>query len=187
MDQRIRINVADDVFMRESRCGSTNLIFMYRGRCRRLCSLRRFDVARATHSTAGAAAALARQVLPCTMDASVSEVIRTNVSARMLFTKVYNNDTEKTVIAGGLCFIHTPPRHAFMNMHQLVPSYTTSGRQQHGSDVLASDHTRLPPPSSPLSLFAPVLEYCGLSAAIHVFDSFHRLMYTGGTCVPDTT
>ena len=102
------------------------------------------------------------------MGASVSEVVRTNVSARMLFTKVYNNDTEKTVIAGGLCFIHTPPRHAFMNMHQLVPSYTTSGRQQ-------------------LSLFAPVLEYCGLSAPIHVFDSFHRLMYTGGTCVPDTT
>ena len=94
------------------------------------------------------------------MDASVSEVIRTNVSARMLFTKVYNNDTEKTVIAGG-----------FMTMHQLVPSYTT----------------RLPPPSSPLSLFAPVLEYCGLSAPIDVFDAFHRLMYTGGTRVPDTT
>ena len=105
------------------------------------------------------------------MDASVSEVIRTNGYARMLFTKVYNNDTEKTVIAGGLCFIHTPPRHAFMNMHQLVPSYTT----------------RLPLPSSLLSLFAPVLEYCGLSAPIDVFDSFHRLMYTGGTCVPDTT
>ena len=56
------------------------------------------------------------------MDASVSEVIRTNGYARMLFTKVYNNDTEKTVIAGGLCFIHTPPRHACMNM----PSYTTA-------------------------------------------------------------
>ena len=56
------------------------------------------------------------------MDAFASEVIRTNVSARMLFTKVYNNDTEKTVIAGGLCFIHTPPRHACMNM----PSYTTA-------------------------------------------------------------
>ena len=60
------------------------------------------------------------------MDASVSEVIRTNGYARMLFTKVYNTDTEKTVIAGGLCFIHTPLRHACMNMHQLVPSYTTA-------------------------------------------------------------
>ena len=28
---------------------------------------------------------------------------------------------------------------------------------------------------------------CGLSASIDVFDAFYRLMYTGGTRVPDTT
>ena len=40
MDERIRIRGADHVSMKESRYGSTTLIFMYRGRCRRLCSLR---------------------------------------------------------------------------------------------------------------------------------------------------
>ena len=40
MDERIRIRVADHVSMNESRYGSTTLIFMYRGGCRRLCSLR---------------------------------------------------------------------------------------------------------------------------------------------------
>ena len=87
----------------------------------------------------------------------------------------------------GLVFLRTPPRHALMNMHQLVTSYTTSGRQQHGSDVLASDHTPPSPLTPPLSLFARVPKYCGLSASIDVFDAFHRLMYTGGTRVPDTT
>ena len=50
-----------------------------------------------------------RQSLLCRLDgrpigASVSQVVRTNVSARMLFTKVYNKDTDKAFIAGGSCF-----------------------------------------------------------------------------------
>ena len=61
-----------------------------------------------------------------------------------------------------------------------VVLYTTSGRQQYGSDVLASDHTPPLPPTPPLSLFAPVPKYSGHSAPIDVFDAFHHLMYTGG-------
>ena len=225
MDERIRIRVADHVSMNESRYGSTTLIFMYRGGCRRLCSLRqpeqqrfspdKFCLAPWMPLRSPSACSLRRYLTPpdclpvghhefmvyplpplpsrgrgldvrcgstninprlvlvgpdplgpsidrgtltdhrctpvsCTPPIHRYTPVPVNPGTGLLHLQLrstgsgYTQDrlaqatrcSEKgpnhragraeQTLGVGLCFIHTPLRHACMNMHQLVPSYTTA-------------------------------------------------------------